>query len=94
MKHGANIYKYAKDIGCKPQEIIDFSSNINSYHPNIDITLTNEMLVRYADSNYTNLKKTISSKYEIKTKQIALYNGATTAIYELLKSFKEKRVYL
>lgn len=94
MKHGANIYKYAQDIGCKPQEIIDFSSNINSYHPNIDITLTNEMLVRYADSSYANLKKTISSKYEIKTKQISLYNGATSAIFELLKSLKEKRVYL
>ena len=94
MKHGANIYKYAKKLQCKTNEIIDFSSNINSYHPNITITPTKNMLVKYADTNYSKLKKTISNKYEIKTSQIALYNGATSAIFELVKSLKEKTVYL
>jgi threonine-phosphate decarboxylase len=94
MKHGANIYKYASQLGCKDDDIIDFSSNINSYHPNIDITLTNTMLVKYADTSYSTLKKAIATKYQIKKNQIALYNGATSAIFELLKSLKEKRVYL
>ncbi|WP_455757324.1 aminotransferase class I/II-fold pyridoxal phosphate-dependent enzyme [Sulfurimonas sp.] len=94
MKHGANIYKYAKEIDCKADEIIDFSSNINSYHPKIDITLTNNMLVKYADTNYTSLKKIISKKYEIKKSQIALYNGATSAIFELLRHLDSSRVYL
>ena len=94
MKHGANIYKYASQIGCKAEEIIDFSSNINSYHPRVTITPTNNMLVKYTDTNYTILKDTISKKYQIKKSQIALYNGATSAIYELFKTLKEKRVYL
>ena len=94
MKHGANIYKYAKQLKCEENEIVDFSSNINSYHPHIDITLTNNMLVKYADTNYTKLKSTISQKYQIKKKQIALYNGATSAIFELLKNLNPKRVYL
>jgi len=94
MKHGANIYKYASQLGCKNDEIIDFSSNINSYHPDITITLTNSMLVRYADSSYSVLKKAITQKYQIKKNQIALYNGATSAIFELLRSLKEKKVYL
>lgn len=94
MKHGANIYKYAKELSCKNDEIIDFSSNINSYHPEIELTPTNNMLVKYADSSYKNLKKTVSAKYEIKKSQIALYNGATSAIFELFKNLKEDRVYL
>jgi threonine-phosphate decarboxylase len=94
MQHGANIYKYAKEISCKSNELIDFSSNINSYHPKIDISPTSDMLVKYADSSYKNLKNTISTKYKIKKKQIALYNGATSAIFELFKTLKEKRVYL
>ncbi len=98
MKHGANIYKYSSKISCNPNDILDFSSNINSFHPKIDITLTNDMLVRYSDNSYTNLKSAISKKYEIKKSQMALYNGATSAIYELFKSsskiLKEKKVYL
>jgi len=94
MKHGANIYKYAKDISCDSDEIIDFSSNINSYHPNIDITPTNDMLVKYADTSYSSLKDSIAKKYKIKNSQITLYNGATSAIYELFKTLNEKRVYL
>lgn len=94
MKHGANIYKYALQIGCKAEEIIDFSSNINSYHPNIDITPTNNMLVKYPDANYNSLKSSIAKKYDVKKSQIALYNGATSAIFELFKTFKKRSVYL
>ena len=100
MKHGANIYKYAKKLKCHENEIIDFSSNINSYHPKISITPTNDMLVKYANTSYISLKKTIASKYKIKKSQIALYNGATSAIFELFhpkgtsKILKEKKVYL
>jgi len=94
MKHGANIYKYAKKLNCHSDEIIDFSSNINLYNPKVKIKLTNNMLVNYADNSYKDLKKTISKNYNIKSSQMALFNGASSAIYELFKTLKEKRVYL
>lgn len=94
MKHGGNIYKTAKELGCKPEEIIDFSSNINSYHPKIDIKLTDSMLVPYADTSYSTLKKSISRNYAVKKSQMTLYNGATSAIFELFKNLKQMRVYL
>ena len=50
MKHGANIYKYAKKEECEPNEIIDFSSNINFYKPESELTLTNSVITKYADS--------------------------------------------
>jgi len=94
MKHGAGIYKMAKKLGCKSSEIIDFSSNINSYDTQLEITPSRELLVKYADSSYSKLKKIIADKYQIKKKQIALYNGATSAIFELIRSLKEKEICL
>ena len=94
MKHGAGIYKMANKLGCKSDEIIDFSSNINSYDAKLDITPTKTMLVKYADSSYSALKKIIAKKMRIKKKQIALYNGATSAIFELIKSLDSKEIYL
>ena len=94
MTHGANIYKYAKKIGSKADEIIDFSSNINLYQPDIDLNITPSLIAKYPDSKYKDLKKIIASNYKIKSSQIALFNGATSAIYELFASLLEKKVYL
>lgn len=94
MKHGANIYKYALDIGCEPEKIIDFSSNINLHHVKNDVDIDNNLIVKYADSSYKDLKKTIAKKYDLKKSQIALFNGATSAIYELLKSLHPNKVYI
>ncbi len=91
MKHGSDIYGYAKKLGCKPKEIIDFSSNINAYtkhlYPQVDI-------VRYHDFRYKKLKKTISKRYKLKSSQIALYNGASSAIFALLANLPNQTVTL
>ena len=94
MKHGANIYKYAKEANCKADEIIDFSSNINLYQPKSKVKTTNDMIVKYADTSYKKLKKTISKTYRVKRSQIQLFNGATSAIFALLDHLKSPRVYL
>ncbi len=61
---------------------------------NITITQTSDMLVKYGDGSYSKLKKIIVKNYSIKKSQIVLYDRATSTIYELLKSLKQKRVYL
>jgi len=94
MKHGANIYKYAKIAECEPSEIIDFSSNINLHQPQNKLTLTNSVIAKYAESSYGELKELIAKNYEIKKSQIALYNGATSAIHTLLSHLKQKNVFL
>jgi len=94
MKHGAGIYKVAKELQCSSDEIIDFSSNINSYHPKIKLTFKNSTLVNYSDYSYFNLKKIVSDKLNINIKEIKLYNGATSGIFSLIKVLKPKRIYL
>jgi len=85
LKHGANIYKYAKKLGCKPEEIIDFSSNINLYdsllYPKVDIK-------RYGDATYKELKNAVAKRYGIKKSNIALFNGASSAIFALLEQLE------
>jgi len=50
------------------------------------------MLVKYADTDYSSLKKVISKTYKIQKNQMALYNGATSAIFSLLHVLPQKRV--
>ncbi len=91
MKHGSDIYGYAKKLGCKPEEISDFSSNINLYnklfYPNIDV-------VRYYDFRYDKLKDAIARRYKVEKSQIALYNGASSAIFHLLQALPNETVTL
>jgi len=94
MKHGANIYKYAKQIGCRSDEIIDFSSNINLYQPQTMPNVTNADISKYADSNYKIFKKIVAQNYGVAKSQIALFNGATAGIYALLHQLKQKKVVL
>ncbi len=94
MKHGANIYKYAKKLGCNAKEIIDFSSNINLHQPATKTMPSHEMIVKYADTSYQDLTTIIAKKYQIKNASIALYNGASSAIFTLLNTLDAKRTYL
>ncbi|MDQ7066649.1 MAG: hypothetical protein Q9M40_00815 [Sulfurimonas sp.] len=94
MKHGANIYKYAKRIECKPEDLIDLSSNINLYQPEIELTISSKEVATYPDSEYKEFRGFLAQKYAIKKSQIALFSGATAAIYELFSSLKRKNVFL
>lgn len=94
MKHGAGIYKVAKKLHCSEDEIIDFSSNINLYQPKLQLNIDAVKIARYSDSTYSSLKKAIALNYGLKISQITLYNGATSAIYTLLSSLKQKQVFL
>lgn len=94
MKHGAGIYEAAAKLGCSAEEMVDFSSNINNLSTHQETSLPHTMIVRYADSSYTSLKQAIAYRYKIKTDQMALYNGASAAIFELIRSLEEKNVTL
>jgi threonine-phosphate decarboxylase len=94
MTHGANIYKYAKKIGCQPQEIIDFSSNVNLNREDNTLTFPQEVIANYPDSQYREFKEFLATKYALQSSQIALYNGATAAIHALINSLKRKDITL
>ncbi len=94
MTHGANIYKYAKIIDTHPNEIIDFSSNVNLNKKECTLTLSQTVSANYADSEYREFKEFLAQKYALKSSQIALFNGATSAIHTLINSLKCDDIFL
>lgn len=94
FKHGGDIYTMAKKLQCRPEEIIDFSANINTVVPTVALPLSETLIERYGDPHYRDLKKSIAKKYALKKSQITLFNGASSAIFELFRVLSPKHTYL
>lgn len=92
--HGGNIYQFAKELNCPANEIIDFSSNIH-FHQAVDWRELELNLTPYADPNYSDLKRAISKRYDFsQTLELELFNGASSAIFALLRFLKPENLVL
>jgi len=92
MMHGGNIFEFAKSCGCKEKDVIDFSSNINPRTPAYSFKDVN--ISPYAEPTYEALHEKLASVYKLESSQIALYNGASSAIFSLFEMLKPKISYL
>lgn len=87
MSHGGNIYQFAKQLDCLPEQILDFSANINPEQALDPASVHQHLrLGPYADPAYSDLKKALTTRYPIpQTAAIEVFNGASAAIFALLK---------
>jgi len=92
FEHGGNVEEFAKKIGCRVDEVIDLSSNINFVKPNIDIDFNSLDISAYP--NYNRLKESIAKNYNINSCELELFNGASTAIYSLFRELDLEECYL
>ncbi len=83
FEHGGQIEKFAFDLGCSVNEIIDLSSNINFVKPQINIDFNTLDISSYP--TYDKLYEKISSNYGVPSSQIELFNGGSSAIFTLFK---------
>lgn len=95
MNHGGNIYQFAWRLGCLPEQVLDFSANINPVQA-VDLScLQNVQLTPYADPDYGLLKQAIRQRYPSPAGvDIELFNGASAAIFALLRSLQPKDLVL
>lgn len=86
MKHGGNIYQFARYLGCLPEQVLDFSANINPQQA-VDLSsLLQVPVAAYADPEYGLLKQAIARRYPLPGHAgIELFNGASAAIFALLR---------
>ncbi len=95
MNHGGNIYQFAQRLGCLPEQVLDFSANIN---PNqaVDFNFLHDVrLTPYADPDYCLLKQAINQRYPMPDGvDLELFNGASAAIFALLRSLQPKNLVL
>jgi len=83
FEHGGQIEKFAFDLGCGVNEIIDLSSNINFVKPQINIDFNTLDISSYP--TYDKLYKKIAFNYKVETSQIELFNGGSSAIFTLFR---------
>ena len=95
MNHGGNIYRFAEHVGCLPEQVLDFSANINPEQA-VDLRCLQSVQVGpYADPDYQALKLAISRRYPVPASaDIEVFNGASAAIFALLRCLQPQDLVL
>ena len=95
MIHGGNIYRFAQQLGCRPEQILDFSSNINPEQAVDQSYFQQVHLGPYADPDYSFLKQALGTRYPYPADvDIEVFNGASAAIFALLRCLQPKELVL
>ena len=94
--HGENIYKVFREKNLK--EILDYSSNINPYgipeSLKKRITENLEILERYPDPDYVELREKLAHLNNVNMSDIVLGNGATEIIFLFMKVINPKKILI
>jgi threonine-phosphate decarboxylase len=95
MNHGGNIYRFAQHLGCLPEQVLDFSANINPEQA-VDLDCLQQVqLAPYADPDYGLLKQALKTRYPQSVGvDIEIFNGASAAIFALLRYLQPKDLVL
>jgi len=95
MKHGGNIYRFAEQAGCRPDQVLDFSANINPEQAVAPASLLPIALGPYADPEYTLLIQAIKARYPTPDGvEMEVFNGASAAIFALLRGLAPRDLVL
>ena len=93
--HGGNIHKIKRE---KSIEVLDYSSNINSYP--LPESLKEEIMEKfdgvlsYPDPDYVELREALAEYCGVNSKYITVGNGATELIFLYMKASCAKRVLI
>ncbi len=96
--HGGDIYRRAMDLGISPEEIIDFSSNINLLGPpeSLKGILNGSfgLIKNYPDPEYSELRKSLAHFNRTEPLNIIPGNGATELIHLVPRALKPARALI
>ncbi|MBD1399837.1 pyridoxal phosphate-dependent class II aminotransferase [Pelobacter sp. M08fum] len=91
--HGGNIYRAAAILGCRPDAIRDYSSNVADSQPAVvkDLDLP-RLLGRLPEPHSHTLRAALAAHYQIAPENICVSAGTSEAIERLCALFAGKRV--
>lgn len=94
--HGGRLSAAAAANNLEPEEILDFSANINFLGPPpILISAIREnagKIANYPEINSSSLKKLIAERHGLQAEMVTVANGAAEMIYQLTKVLKPEKV--
>lgn len=82
-EHGGDVAAFACRAGCAVDDVIDLSSNINLITPAVDFSALS--LNAYPD--YGELTETLALHYGVRSDELELFNGGSSAIFSLMRFF-------
>lgn len=96
--HGGDVERIAREYGFDPDDILDYSANINPL-PLPDgmgeyIAKNLDVLRRYPDREYLELRNAIAAYEGITAEKIIVGNGATELIYLAVRALRPERVLI
>ena len=96
--HGGNRGKLAEQLGCQPEEILDFSANINPLGPPEYIwnVLARALpdIVNYPDPDAEQLVQAIADQYRLENSEIVAGNGTSELLFATLRALAPKRAVI
>jgi len=96
--HGGNIYDLAEKNGCRPDQIIDMSSNLNPLGPPpglFEFLASNISVVKaLPDAGATLLTESFQKAHGIDTGRVLAGNGTTEFIYSIPKALNIKKALI
>jgi cobyric acid synthase CobQ/L-threonine-O-3-phosphate decarboxylase len=96
--HGGNLTKLAEQAGCRPEEILDFSANVNPLGPpdGLRQVVSRSLggVVHYPDPNCKVLCRGIAEALSISPERVACGNGSTELLFVLPKVLGVKRAVI
>ena len=97
-QHGGNIYKKAKELGIRPEEILDFSANINplGLPPHVRKAMEEAIdgIINYPDPDSVELREKIGACSHVNPDYIVCGNGGADMLYRLAYSLRPGKVLL
>jgi threonine-phosphate decarboxylase len=81
--HGGDVNAFAAHCGCEVSEIVDLSSNINFITPIVNFGSVS--LNSYP--SYERLTEALAQHYRVKSDEMELFNGGSSAIFSLMRFF-------
>ena len=96
--HGGNIYAVAAQLGCRPSEIIDMSSNMNPLGPMSGLIShlqkRLDTIGTLPDAGAAEATVSFAARYRITPERALAGNGTTQLIYAIPRALKSKRALI
>jgi cobyric acid synthase CobQ/L-threonine-O-3-phosphate decarboxylase len=97
-RHGGNLRELARDAGCAPAALLDFSASINPLGPpdclRPTVSLALEQVVHYPDPESHELVAAIARHALVPAEQIVVGNGSTEILFALARALKRRRALI
>ncbi|MDY7000294.1 MAG: aminotransferase class I/II-fold pyridoxal phosphate-dependent enzyme, partial [Thermodesulfobacteriota bacterium] len=96
--HGGHIRALAEEAGCAPEELLDFSANINPLGPppwfRDVISAHTSGLVHYPDPDCGALIQAACERFGCEASEVVAGNGSTEILYALVRALEPQRAVI